>query len=600
MAGLAKSLGSGVMSNDLAEFSKYSNCILIIGSNTGECHPIIAMHVERALERGAKLIVIDPKRTEMAQKAHIHIQLPIGYNIPIINAIINYIITNDLYDKEFVKRHTVGFEYLKKSVEEYTLERVSEMTDVPAELIEKAARIYATEKPSAILYTMGVTQFTHGTGAVWTLSNLAAITGNLGIEGGGINPLRGQNNVQGASDLGALPDRFPGSKPLTDKKVREYFEKLWNCELSDKPGIWIPDVPHAIEEKKIRFLYVFGENPVMSDPWTDHFLQAIAHLDFFVVQDIFLTETAKKADVVLPAACWAEKDGTFTNTSRRVQLVKEAVEPPREAKPDWQIFCEIAKKLGAKGFDYKDAEDVWNEIRKADPEKFGGISYERLEKENGLSWPCPTEDHPGTPVLYRNGKFLTPDGKAKLIPVIFTENKEEKPDLEKKLKKELSLPENYPMMVGAIDEKPDKVYPCLFTTGRRVYHYHTGTMTRRCMPLEEGADIYGSVVEIGTKTAKKYDLSTGDYVLIEGKRGKIACKVWVTERIPEDVLFVTFHYWEACGNELTNPAHDPIAGTPEFKIAAARIRKISEEEYLRILREKKEKFQSQKLSPSCH
>lgn len=588
------------MTNDLAEFSKYSNCILIIGSNTGECHPIIAMHVERALERGAKLIVIDPKRTEMAQKAHIHIQLPVGYNIPIINAMINYIIANELYDKDFVENHTVGFEYLKKAVEEYTPERVSELTGVPADLIKEAARIYATEKPSAILYTMGITQFTHGTGNVWSVSNLAAITGNLGIEGGGVNPLRGQNNVQGACDFGALPNRLPNFKFVTDREAREHFEKLWNCKLPDKPGIWIPDVPHAIEEGKIRFLYIFGENPVLSDPWTDHFLEAIAHLDFLVVQDIFLTETARKADVVLPAACWAEKDGTFTNTARRVQLVRKAVEPPGEAKPDWQIFCEIAKRLGVKGFDYKDAEDIWNEIRKADPRRFGGITYERLEEENGIPWPCPTEGHPGTPVLYKNGEFLTSDKKAKLIPVIFTENKEEKPVLERKLKEELGLPEDYPMMVGAIDEKPDKVYPCLFTTGRRVYHYHTGTMTRRCKPLEEGADVYGPVVEIGPETAKKYELSTGDYVLIEGKRGKIACKVWVTERIPEDVLFVTFHYWEACGNELTNTAYDPIAGTPEFKIAAAKVRKISEEEYRQILKEKEEKYQSQKISLPHH
>jgi formate dehydrogenase major subunit len=596
VAGLARSLGSGAMTNDLAEFGRYSSTILIIGSNTGECHPIIAMHVHRALDRGAKLIVIDPKRTEMAQKADIHIQLPPGYNIPVLNALMNVIIEQKLYDKEFVEQYTIGFKYLRRAVKDYTPEKVSEMIGVRAELLRKAAEIYATQKPSAILYAMGITQFTHGTGNVWCISNLATLTGNLGKEGGGVNPLRGQNNVQGACDMGALPTTYPGYKPIADPKARAHFEKLWECKLSDKAGMWIPDLPHAIEEKKIRFLYVFGENPVLSDPWTDHFLHALSELDFLVVQDIVLTETAKKADLVLPAACWAEKNGTFTNTSRRVQRVRKAVEPPGEAKSDWEIFCEIAKRLGVDGFNYRDAEEVWNEIRKTDPQKFGGLTYKRIEETNGIPWPCSAEDHPGTPVLYVGGKFLTPDEKAKFVPVIFTEDKNKRQQFEKRLKEELKLPDGYPMMVGAIDEKPDKAYPCLFTTGRYVYHYHTGTMTRRCKPLEEGADLYGpTVVEIGPGTAGKYSLAEGEYVKIENKRGIIACKVRITDRILDDVLFLTFHYWEANGNELTNTSYDPIAGTPELKIASAKIEKITEEEFTAILKEKEEKLQSAKF-----
>ncbi len=553
------------------------------------------MHIKRAVERGAKLIVIDPKRTEMAQGADIHIQLPVGYNIPIINAMINYIIKNNLYDADFVKKHTIGFGYLKKAVADYTPEKVSKMTKVPAELIEEAAKVYATAKPSAIYYAMGITQFTFGTGNVCLTANLAALTGNLAIPGGGVIPLRGQNNVQGSCDMGALPDKLPGNKPVTDKEARKHFEKLWNCRIPSKPGTKVTDVPHKIEEGKIKLLYVFGENPVMSDPWTDHLLKALSELDFFIVQDIFLTETAKKADVVLPAACWAEKDGTFTNTCRRVQRVRKAVEPPGEAKEDWQITCEIAKRLGAKGFDYGSAKDIWDEVRRVDPEEYRGITYERLSENNGIYWPCPNEDHPGTPIIFEGGKFWLPGGKARFVPVIFTEDKNEKPVLEQKLKEELKLPEGYPMMVGAIDEKPDKDYPCLFTTGRRVYQYHTGTMTRRCKPLEDGADIYGPVVEIGPQTADEYKLSNEDYVLMESRRGRIACKVWVTERIPKDVLFVTFHYWEACANELTNTAGDPITGTPEFKICGAKIKKITEEECKTILKEKEEKFQSQKF-----
>ncbi len=576
------------MTNDFCEFDTKTGCFFIIGSNTSHNHPIIGMHIQKGLERGAKLIVVDPKRTEMAQKADLFLQIPPGYNIPTLNCIMNVIIAENLCNKDFLEKSTTGFEYLKMAVEPYSPEAVGQLTGVEPELFVKAARMYAGNSPSAIIYAMGLTQFSSGTGNVWSVSNLAAITGNLGIEGAGVNPLRGQNNVQGACMLGALPALLPSGQSVTDDQGRGALEQLWNCKLPDKPGFVLTEAPEKMDEGKIKFLYVMGENPVVSDPWTDHFIHSLDSLEFMLVQDIFLTQTASYADVVLPATCFAEKDGTFVNTSRRVQLVNKAVNPPGDAMGDMEIICQLAKNNGIKGFDYTNAEAVWEEIRAVNTNQFGGMGFKRLKETNGLCAPCPDLDHPGTPCLYKGSIFNTPEKKAVLVPVVFTPEFSEKEELAAIWKKKLCLPQGYPFMAGSIIEKISADYPLILTTGRYVYHYHTGTMTRRCAPLMNGADQYHHAVEINEGTAIRYGLSEGDFVKIENKRGMIATSVRIMERIPQNTLFGTFHYWEANVNELTNADNiDPVSKIPELKIAAVKLTKIPEAEYLSILKGKR-------------
>lgn len=582
------------MTNDLAEFSEFTKCFLITGSNTSENHPIVAMHVFRALEKGAKLIVMDPRKTEMANKADIFLQVPPGYNIPVMNSLIHVIINENLYDREFVANSTKGFEYLKESVQEYSPEAVSKMTGIDAELIVKAARMYAENRPSAILYAMGMTQFSHGTGGVWTTSNLAVITGNLGVKGGGVNPLRGQNNVQGACMVGALPTVLASGKPVTDDAARKDCGDIWCCDLPSKPGITLSVLPENIENGNIKFLWVFGENPVMSDPDSNHFVHAIEHLDFMVSQDIFLTETGLKSDIVLPAAAFAEKEGTFVNTSRRVQLVNKAVDAPGDAKADWEIIAMVADRLGVEGFDYRDARNIWDEIRTVNRAQFGGMDIRRLKDMNGINAPCPNHQHPGTPILHDGGKFTTPDGKALLIPVLFTEDNKEKGNIEEYWRKKLNLDKDYPIMAGSLNEKASDKFPFIMTTGRYVYHYHTGTMTRKCGSLESGADMFGpAVIEIGFASAKKLGIMNGDYIKVYNDRGRIAVKARVMNRIKDNYIFGSFHYWEANVNELTNPTGlDPVCKIPELKVSAVNIVKITEAEYMKIQGEKREQFQS--------
>lgn len=572
---------------------------MMIGSNPENGHPIAAMYIQRALNRGAKLIVIDPIKTELAQKADVHIQLPSEYNIPIMNAMLNYIFEHKLYDQAFIDNYTTGVDYVKEIVKEYTPEAVSRMSGVPKELLEKAAHIYATVKPAAITHGMGITHFNHGVGNVCDISNLMLATGNIGMLGAGDHPLRGQQNVQGACDMGVLPNIFINQKPVSHKESREFYEKLWNCKLDDKIGIHKTKIPDEILSGKIKIFYTVGENPVISEANTNHFLKGLAHLDFYIVQDIFLTETAVKADVVLPAACGPEKSGTYTNGARRVQRNYKVVNAPGSAKSDMEIYCEIAKRLGAEGFEYTSAEDVWEEIREADPIRYGGMSYERLEKEKGLHWPCPTLLHPGTPMMYEDKKFYTPDQKARFVPVIFVHNKEDIQSAENELVKKLNLPDGYPKMAGSVDEKTDTKYPIELLTTRKVYHYTVGTMTRRCRSLEHGGDCHGPTGELNPSTAKKYGLSHGDYMKVESRYGSVAVKVEVTQVVPENIMQMTFHYWEGLCNELTSSGLDPISLTPTYR-AAVNVCKISENEYIEVLSKKHEKFWSQKIIYSEH
>ncbi len=570
------------MTNDLTEFATDTDVLFLIGTNTSECHPIIAMQMLRGLERGAKMIVIDPKETDMAKKADIFIQIPVGYNIPLLNALIHHIIENDLFDKEFVENYAVGFDYVKYAVADFTPERVEKETGIPASLVVEAAEMYAKAGAAAICYTMGMTQFIDGTSNIFSLSNLAILTGNLGKKGAGVNPLRGQNNVQGACDMGALPNWAPNGM-VTSEAVRSHIKEVWGYDISPKIGFKLTEVPHKIEEGIIKFLYVFGENPVMSDPWTEHFIEAVEHLDTMIVQDIFLTETAQKADLVLPAASWGEKEGTFINTSRRIQMVSKAVEPADGIEPDWKVICNIAKRMDLEGFDFYKAEELWEEVQALNPRFFGGATYHRLKKENGISWPCPDETHPGTPVLYEDKKSMLPDGKFRLTPVIYTGDKEKRAVLEQQLIETLSIPSDYPVGSGALSEKVNELYPCLFTTGRKVYHYHTGTMTRECKPLEMGADFMGAAIEVSPDIADARDLQEDCYALVENKRGRIAAKVKINRDLRHGTIFTTFHYAEADGNALANAEDtDPLSGMNPLKMTIAAIRKISEEEYLAV------------------
>jgi len=564
VSGLGMTLGSGVMTNSIPEIGDVSDVIFIIGSNTSECHPLIARQVLLAKKRGAKLIVIDPRVTDMANKADIFIRLPIGYNIPIINALIHVIINENLHKQDFIAEHTLGFDQLARSVAEYSPEKVQLMTGVPAEQIIAAARMYANAKAASVLYAMGITQFTHGTANVVALSNLAVITGQIGRPGAGICPLRGQNNVQGACDLGALPNVYPNYMSVTDEANAAFFEKAWQVKLSRKVGIQVTQVPAAIDEGKLRTLFIFGENPLMSDPESGHLRHAFEHLDLMVVMDMFMTESARRADVVLPIFGWSEKDGTFTNTERRVQRVRKAVPAPENTRQDWWVFSELAKRMGYSGMSYNGPEDIWNEVRSVAPTAYAGISYSRLDHEQGLIWPCPDDNHPGTPFLYRDGQFETPTHKAQLVPVLFAPEA-----LPEKEGKTFDKP-----LLGCIAEHVDAEYPYLLTTGRRVTHYHTGTMTRKSSILNQVAP--EELIELHPSDAKELGVKDGEFIRVETRRGHIVARAWVTERIQPRMIFGTFHYWEACCNELTSGgALDPISGIPEFKNSAAKVTKSS-------------------------
>ena len=552
------------MTNSMEDLAK-SKAFFVIGSNTTEQHPVIGTVVKRAVRQGAKLIVADPRRIELARLATLHLKQQPGSDIALLNGLCHVIIKEDLYDKEFVAQRTEGFAEMKATVEKYTPELVERMTGVPAADIVQAARIYATSRPAAILYAMGITQHTSGHATVLAIANLAMLCGNIGVEGGGVNPLRGQNNVQGACDMGALPDVFPGYQKVANEEARVKFEKAWgvpgstfqvpgnvkretwnvergtwHVELPAKPGLTVVEMMNAAHASRLKAMYIMGENPLLTDPDLQHVEEALRTLDFLVVQDIFLTETAALADVILPGAAFAEKDGTFSNTERRVQLVRQAVEPPGEARADWQIIAEIARRLqgSAAGWEFASPAAIMEEAAGVTPQ-YGGIRHYRLEK-GGLQWPCPTLEHPGTKILHRD-KFTRGLGKFSAVEAI------------------------------PPAELPDADYPLVLTTGRRLQHYHTGSMTRRVggmnvlLPEER--------MEIHPADAAPLGLADGDLAWVRSRRGEVKARVRLTERIKPGVVFMTFHFSETAVNLLTNPALDPVAKIPEYKVAAVRVEK---------------------------
>lgn len=540
MAGLAASFGSGAMTNSISEIEK-SELMLIIGSNTTEAHPIIGSAMKRAKKLNeSKMIVIDPRRTELAERADIHLSPRFGTDVAYINGLMNVIINENLYDKQYVEERTEGFEDLKKAVEKYTPEYVEEISGIPAENLRKVARMYAKTEKAMIFYTMGITQHTTGTDNVMSVANLAMLTGHVGKESTGVNPLRGQSNVQGACDMGCLPNFYPGYQKVTDEAVKNKFEKAWNVNLPEGAGLTLVEIMHSAHKGEIKGMYIMGENPVLSDPDGNFVMDAIKNLDFLVVQDIFLSETAQLANVVLPAATFAEKDGSLTNTERRVQLWHKAVEPPGEARPDWEIICDISNRMGYE-MKYESTSQVMSEVAELTP-IYGGMSHERLEG-NGLQWPCPNKEHPGTQFLHK-GKFSRGFGKFHAI--------EYRPP----------------------HEMPDNEYPFLLNTGRMLFHFHTGTLSRRSPGINE---LYPEgTVEMNPIDAAKLGFDEGNMAKVTSRRGTLVAKVKVTERSPKETVFMTFHFKEAAANLLTIAALDPVAKIPEYKICAVKVEPIGE------------------------
>lgn len=527
------------MTNSVGEFEK-AKAFFIIGSNTTETHPVISYRVHMARQNGAALIVADPRRIELAEKADVFLQLKPGTNEALVNGIINVILEEGLEAKDFIDQRTSGFEEMASAVKKYTPEYVEEITGVPAEDIRKAARLFGEAESAAILYTMGVTQHTKGTNSVLAIANLAMVTGNLGRPFAGVNPLRGQNNVQGACDMGALPVVYTAYQKVGDQNVQAKFEEAWGTKLNPNPGLTVTEIVEGALEGSVRFLYIMGENPVLTDANIKHVQEALEKIDFLVVQDIFLTETAEYADVVLPAASFAEKEGTFVNTERRVQRVRKAVQPPGEAKPDWVIIRDLAQKVGL-NWDYSSAEEIFSEIARVSP-SYAGISYERLEKEGGLQWPCPNPEHPGTPYLHKD-QFVK--GIGTFTPVEF-----EPPA-----------------------EQTDSDYPLILTTGRNLYHYHSSSMTRRSRGI--AAFKPEELIQLNEQDAAKLGIEDGERIRVSSKRGEVEARADVTDMVPPGVVFMTFHYKEAAVNLLTSDAVDPVAKIPELKVSAVKVEKVS-------------------------
>lgn len=534
MAGLAASFGSGAMTNSIGEIAG-ADVLFIIGSNPTEAHPIIGLKIKEAVSRGAKLIVADPREIWLTKLAAIHLPIRPGTDLALINAMAHVIISEGLANESFIERRTEGFEAFREIVAQWTPERAAELCEVPAEDIRRAAREYAQSDRGAIYYTLGITEHTCGTNNVRGVANLALLTGQIGKESSGVNPLRGQNNVQGACDMGALPDVYPGYQKVAVEENRRKFEDAWGANLPTSAGMTITDMMEEAAEGRVKAIYVMGEDPIMSEAHASFVRQAFGNLDFLVVQDIFMSETAKLADVVLPASCFAEKDGTFTNTERRVQRVRKAVETPGEAREDWRIIVDIANRLGSK-MSYSSPEEIWDEVAGLSP-MLAGISYPRIDAV-GLQWPCSHDEHPGTPCLHEDG-FACGLGKFAAV--------------------EYSPP----------SEPTDSEYPWLLTTGRVLYQYNVGTMTRRVKGLVQKSP--NCFVEINPRDLSDLGAKDGQALRVSTRRGSITARAYMTKKVRRGQIWMPFHFAEASANELTIDAYDPVTKTAEYKVAAARV-----------------------------
>jgi formate dehydrogenase alpha subunit len=539
VASLALIFGSGAMTNSIADMQQ-TDLFLMIGSNPDTSHPTIGLRVHQALDRGAKLVVVDPRRTKLAERADLWLRIRPGTDVALLNGMMSIILEEELWDREFVDKRTEDFDYLTAVVSKYSPDIVEEITGIPETQLRQAARMYAADGRHAIYHGMGITHYVTGTDRVKSIANLAMLCGKVGVAGGGCNPLRGQNNVQGACDMGALFNTLPGYASLENDDLFAKYEKAWKVKLPRRPGKPATEVWDNVLNGNIRGLYIFGEDPVVADPNISHVRQALEKVDFLVVQDIFLTDTAKMANVVLPAACFAEKDGTFTSTERRVQRVRKAVAPPGAARPDWRIFCDLSKLMGYE-MDYDSPEDIFEEIRTLLPQ-YKGITYQRLE-EVGLQWPVPSEDHPGTPVLHTE---------------TFTRGRG------------LFIPEEYIPPV----EPPDDAYPLLFTTGRDLARYNFSSMTGKTPELDLISP--ECFAEINPVDAERLGLKEKDRVRLTSRRGSVEMRATISDRTQEGTVFTTYNHLETLVNLLTLDALDRLSRSPEYKLCAIRVDVLTE------------------------
>ncbi len=529
------------MTNSIAEFED-SGCIFIIGSNTTACHPLIARRVFRAKEKGAKVIVADPRNIQLSRFADMAVTHRLGSDVALLNGMMHIILKNGWQAQNYIDERTEGFEAFKASLESYSPKKVQKITGVSPADLEKMSELYATNSPAAILYTMGITQHTTGVDNVKDVCNLAMLCGNVGVAGGGVNPLRGQNNVQGACDMGGLPHVFPGYQLVSNPDLNAKFSQAWaKDKLPDRPGMTILEMINAVLDGRLKALFVIGENPKLSDPDWQHLHHALKELEFLVVQDLFLSETAQVADVVLAAASTAEKDGTFSNTERRCLRVFKAIDPIGDTLPDWQILCRLSTAMGYP-MHYNNAEEIFREMAALTP-SYAGMTYERLGLD-GLQWPCPTAEHPGTPFLHKDR---------------FTRGKGQFHAIEYKDPAEL----------------PDKTYPYFLTTGRMFAHYHTGTMTRISPALDREQPT--GYVEINPVDARKLEVREGEVLVVSSPRGRVEAPAKITTAVKPGNLFMPIHFGENPTNVLTNAeAFDPLAKIPEFKVGKAKLEKLME------------------------
>ncbi len=545
------------MSNSMDDVAANAQAIFIIGSNTSEQHPVFGTMLRRAVrERGARLIVADPRRIDMVEHATLHLRQRPGTDIALLNGLMYLILANGWQDEAFIAERCENYEEFRQTVEQYPPEKVSQITGIPVEKLHKAAEIMGTTKPMAVIWAMGITQHIVGVRNVMTLANLQMLLGNMGKPGGGVNPLRGQNNVQGACDMGGLPNVYPAYQAVTNEEAQKRFAAAWGATAGLKVGMTVTEMMPGIPAGKIKALYVMGENPVTSDPDSAHIRHCLEELDFLVLQDIFPTETAAYADVLLPGTSFAEKDGTVTNTERRVQMVRQAIPPLGESRPDWQITAGLAKHIlalggrevlpgPASGWDYAGTSAIMDEIRALTP-SYAGISHQRLNNGERLQWPVPTLEHPGTPILHTRG-FAR--GKGRFMPI-----------------------EHIPS-----PELPDDEFPMILSTGRVLYHWHGGSITRRAKGLMA---VYGkALAEVNPQDAERLGLSSGaerSTVRVSSRRGSIEVDAWVTERVPPGMVYANFHFPEASANELTIAALDPVSKIPSYKVCAVRVERVDD------------------------